>query len=66
MAANERDLSLPADLCQKAEERFAARFGGLEPFLIFVLQEMLGDEATQMDQAEQGVIEKRLRDLGYM
>jgi hypothetical protein len=66
MAANERDLGLPADLCQKVEERFAARFGGLEPFLIFVLQEILRDEARQMDQAEQGVIEKRLRDLGYM
>jgi hypothetical protein len=66
MSGNLRDVRLPVELCQKAEQRFGERFGGLEPFLIFVLQELLRDEATQMDQAEQSAIEKRLRDLGYI
>lgn len=66
MSDNVRDLRLPAELCQKAEERFGARYGGLEPFLIFVLQELLRDEAAKMNQAEQETIERRLRDLGYM
>ncbi len=66
MSHNMRDLQLPAGLCQQAEERFGARFGGLEAFLIFVLQELLRDEAAKMNQAEQETIERRLRDLGYI
>ena len=66
MASDLRDLRLPADLCHDAEQRFAARFGSLEQFLMFVLRELLRDEATQMDQAEQRLIEQRLKDLGYM
>jgi hypothetical protein len=66
MSGNLRDVRLPAELCQKAEQRFGTRFGGLEPLLIFVLQELLRDEAAQMDQAEKSAIEKRLRDLGYI
>jgi hypothetical protein len=61
-----RDLRLPLELCQAAEQKFAARFGSLEQFLAFVLQELVRDDAAQMDQAEQRVIEKRLRDLGYI
>jgi len=30
------------------------------------LRELLRDESTQMDQAEQRVIEQRLKDLGYI
>ena len=66
MSNNVRDLHLPTGLCQMAEERFGPRFGGLEPFLIFVLQELLRDEAAKMNQAEQDTIERRLRDLGYI
>jgi hypothetical protein len=66
---NANDLQvvrLPAELCQSAERRFGSRFGSLEQFLIFVLQELLGDEAAEMDHAEQRIIEERLRDLGYI
>jgi hypothetical protein len=61
-----RELRLPAELCKSAEQRFGARFGGLEQFLTFVLQELLRDDAAQMDQAEQRIIEERLKDLGYI
>ena len=61
-----RDLRLPADLCDAAEKKFGDRFGGLEPFLSFVLQELVSDQAAQLDQNEQRIIEERLKDLGYI
>lgn len=61
-----REVQLPADLCDEAERRFAAQYGNLEQFLTFLLRELLRDDATKMDEAEQSVIEKRLRDLGYI
>lgn len=66
MPSDVREVRLPEDLCHQAESRFAARFGSLEEFLVFVLRELLRDEAAQMDQAEQRLIEQRLRDLGYI
>ncbi len=66
MSTELRDLRLPADLCNDAERKFAGRFGSLEEFLAFVLRELLKDKAAQMDQAEQRVIEQRLKDLGYI
>jgi hypothetical protein len=66
MSSEMRDLRLPAQLCRDAEQRFASRFGSLEELLVFVLRELLRDQATQMDQEEQRVIEQRLKDLGYM
>jgi len=61
-----REVKLPTDLCQAAEQRYGARFGTLEKFLTHVLQELTSDDAAKMDQAEQKVIEERLRDLGYL
>jgi hypothetical protein len=61
-----RSIQLPASLCETVEKRFSARFGGLEPFLTFVLQELARDEAGEMDEAERRLIEARLKDLGYM
>ena len=66
MPENRREVSLPAQLCETAEQRFAERFGNVEELLTFVLQKLLRDDATQMDQAEQRLIEERLRDLGYI
>jgi hypothetical protein len=66
MSDNMREVRLPAELCQAAEQRYGARFGGLKQFLTLVLQELLRDEAAQMDQAEQRIIEERLKDLGYI
>ena len=66
MPDNMRNLRLPVELCEAAEKKFGGRFGGLEQFLIFVLQELVRDQAVQMDQNEQRIIEERLKDLGYI
>jgi hypothetical protein len=61
-----RQVGLPEDLCAAAEKRFGARFQSLESLLEFVLREILLDSAETLDRAEQEMIEKRLRDLGYL
>jgi len=66
MLENRREVSLPAPLCEAAEQRFAERFGNVEELLTFVLQKLLRDDTSQMDRAEQRLIEERLRDLGYI
>jgi hypothetical protein len=66
MSSDVREVRLPAELCNDAERRFAARFGSLEELLVHVLQELLRDKAAQMDEGERRVIEQRLKDLGYI
>ena len=61
-----RQFSLPEELCASAEQQFGGRFGGLESFLEFVLRELVRNDAEMLDKAEQAVLEKRLRDLGYL
>ena len=61
-----RNVSLPESLCATVEEKFGQSFGGLQGFLIFVLREMVNEQAGGMDEAEQRLIEERLRDLGYL
>jgi hypothetical protein len=66
MPEDARAVNLPADLCAAAEQKFGARFGTIEEFLGYVLRELLRDDATQMNQDEQRIVEERLKDLGYM
>jgi len=61
-----RQISLPEELCASAEEQFGGQFGGLELFLEFVLRDLVRNDAEMLDKAEQAVLEKRLRDLGYL
>ncbi|HZR56181.1 MAG TPA: hypothetical protein VFA74_04875 [Terriglobales bacterium] len=61
-----RDLRLPQELCEAAEQRFGKRFGKFEDFLVYVLQRLVSEDAEQMDQDEQRIIEDRLKDLGYI
>lgn len=61
-----RELRLPRELCEAAEQRFGTRFEKLEDLLTYVLQRLVSENAEQMDQAEQRIIEDRLRDLGYI
>ena len=61
-----RQLSLPEELCANAEKRFATSFDSLESLLEFVLQELTRNDAESLDQAEQALLEERLRNLGYI
>jgi len=61
-----RDVKLPEDLCQKIEQLYMHRFATLEEFLTFVLEDLVQDHMSQADQAEQQIIEERLKDLGYI
>jgi hypothetical protein len=61
-----RKVSLPTELCTRAERKFGQRFGTLEQLLEYVLRELVRDDAAQADENEQRMIEQRLRDLGYL
>ncbi|HME35360.1 MAG TPA: hypothetical protein VKF84_08985 [Candidatus Sulfotelmatobacter sp.] len=61
-----RDVQLPADLCAAAEKKFGHVFASLEELLAFVLRDLARDEAARFDEAEQRLVEQRLRELGYL
>ena len=61
-----RQLQLPEELCAAAETKFAAQFGSVEELLTFLLRELLTDEAAKHDEAEEQLVEQRLRELGYI
>lgn len=61
-----RELRLSEDLCAAAEKKFGEKFENVEHLLEFVLEELLRGEASQLDLAEQRMIEDRLRALGYI
>lgn len=66
MLNNYRELKLPPELCQQLEAKYlGAHFATLEDLVTFVLQELVREEALQMDAAEEKIVEQRLRDLGY-
>ena len=64
--AEYRDVRLPEDLCAAAEKKFAGKFQTLEDLLTFVLRDLAHDDISQLDQAEQKLVEQRLRELGYL
>ena len=57
-----RQVSLPDAMCVAIERKF----GNLESFLTFVMNEVLRDQAAVLDQNEQRIVEERLRQLGYL
>jgi len=61
-----RTINLPEDLCAAADKFLAGRFDNLEALISFLLQEVVKDEASKFDQAEEQMIEQRLKDLGYI
>ncbi len=61
-----RTVSLPQDLCAEAERQFGGRFDTVEALLTFVLQEITKADASLLDEAEEQLIEQRLKDLGYL
>jgi hypothetical protein len=61
-----RTVQLRADLCADAEKKFGHAFGSVEEMLDFLLRHLLHDEALTADEAEQRLVEDRLRELGYL
>jgi hypothetical protein len=41
-------------------------FGSLDELLTFVLEELLREDAAELDQAEERLVAQRLRELGYI
>ena len=68
-----RQVRLPEELCAAVEAKFGNasgqksgnKFGNVEELLVFVLQDLLRDDAAQ-SEAEQRLVEERLRELGYL
>jgi len=61
-----RTVQLPTDLCGAAENKFAHLFGSVEELLTFILRDLIREDATKADQAEERLIEERLKELGYL
>jgi len=61
-----RTVQLPAELCGTAEKKFGNVFPSLEELLRFILLDLVRDEAIKADQAEERLIEERLKELGYL
>jgi len=66
MTNGSREVRLPADLCAAVEEKFGQKFGSLDELLAAVLRDLLRDDGSEADQAEQRIVEERLRELGYI
>jgi Arc/MetJ-type ribon-helix-helix transcriptional regulator len=63
---NTRNIAVPEELCRRAEEKFADRFSSTDELIVFLLRELLRNDALKMDEQEQKIIEERLRGLGYV
>jgi len=61
-----RTVQLPEDLCREAETWLAGRFENLEAMLSFLMREVIRDDASKLDQAEEELVQQRLRELGYI
>ena len=59
-----RTYKFSAELCSRAEKKFAARFSTLEQLLEYALRELVRDDAAQTDEREQRMIEQRAEGLG--
>lgn len=62
----DRTVHLPEELCAAAEKSLAGKFDSLEALISFLLQEIVKNDTSQFDRAEEEMIERRLKDLGYI
>lgn len=61
-----RTLRVPENLCREAETKFGLRFGTVDEFVTAMMAELLRNQSEIMDQAEEKIIEERLKSLGYI
>lgn len=66
MSERKRTVELPEELCARLEKEFGKPFATFEDLLVYVMQKLTQDQTSQMDKAEQKILEQRLRDLGYL
>ena len=59
-------LKLPLELCRKVETQVLAGTGTEVEELVVDLLEELTRDTTSLDNAEDALLEQRLRDLGYL
>ena len=64
MSSEVRDIRLPAELCNDAERCFAARFASVEDLLVFVLQELLRDQALHTFDAKDLTVGSKVFEIG--
>jgi len=60
-----RSIRLSETLCAAAERQFPA-FENVEALITFLLEQMLVTDTTELDQQELALIQRRLKDLGYV
>jgi hypothetical protein len=61
-----RSVSLPEELCRSAEQKLGRRFGSIDELVVAMLEQLLRDDASKMDERELEIVEQRLRGLGYV
>lgn len=61
-----RTVRLPDDVCASAEKWLEGRFDNIEALISFLLQEIVKHDGSKLDQAEDELVQQRLRDLGYI
>lgn len=66
MTESTRQVPLPEELCAVAEAKFGQQFHSLEELLRFLLHELVNSDAAAYDEAEEKLVEERLRELGYI
>ncbi len=70
MSKESKDVSLPAELYGRIEERVKATgFGSVDEYVIFVLEEVLKDEEEEGEaysKEDEAEVRKRLKALGYL
>ncbi len=63
---NSRSVSLPEELCRAAEEKFSQHFESIDALLTAIVEQLVRNDASTMDERELEIIEQRLRGLGYV
>lgn len=61
-----RTLRIPEALCREAETKFGLRFSTVDELVTAMIAELLRNDSEIMDQAEEKIIEERLKSLGYI
>ena len=62
----QKSILVAEELYSAAERKFGHQFCTVDELVAELLRELLREDAQQMDEGEQRVIEERLKSLGYI